>query len=184
MRRSTATSCSPRQRRGRRTGSVDPRSHRDRPLRRRLSGARHCAGDLSRQAHCRFRVRCRRGGISSRVKTDPRDKALGSANGVSPQIISAIKRPLTGPCVKPWCWWPKSNHKPRCRGAGPITGSMSGKQGRAPIHGSASRRSASGNSLRAIGSTLSSCTGVFGASRRANSTPVVRRMPRVIGASK
>ena len=35
-----------------------------------------------------------------------------------------------------------------------------------------------------LGSARSSWIGVGGASRRANSTPVVRRMPRFIGASR
>ena len=43
-----------------------------------------------------------------------------------------------GPSVRPWCWWPKSNHSPAWRGALPITGSMSGRHGRAPIQGFAS----------------------------------------------
>ena len=62
-------------------------------------------------------------------------------------------------------------------------GSMSGRQGRRPSHGSASMRSPSGKISRASGSTRSSCTGVGGASRNANSAPVVRRMPFTIGVS-
>ena len=63
-------------------------------------------------------------------------------------------------------------------GALPMMGSMSGRHGRAPFHGWASTGSPSGNSARAFGSASSTCTGLGGASRRANSTPVVRRMPR------
>ena len=58
-----------------------------------------------------------------------------------------------------------------------MIGSMSGVHGRAPIHGSVSRRSASGKRSRAIGSARPSCTGVLIASRRANSAPVVSRIP-------
>jgi hypothetical protein len=74
--------------------------------------------------------------------------------------------------------------QPGWRGALPITGSMSGRHGRAPIHGFASTGSPNGNSARARGSARSTWIGVGGASRRANSTPVVRRMPRFIGASR
>ena len=66
----------------------------------------------------------------------------------------------------------------------PITGSISGKQGRAPIQGLASTGSPSGNSFCARGSARSTWTGVGGASRWANSAPVVRRMPRFIGPRK
>ena len=62
-------------------------------------------------------------------------KRRGSMNGVSPVIISASSRPLTGPSVRPRCWWPKSNHRPLWRGAGPMTGSMSGRHGRRPSQG-------------------------------------------------
>ena len=73
----------------------------------------------------------------------------GSTIGVSPLIICASSRPLTGPSVSPRCWWPKSNHRPLWRGAGPITGSMSGRQGRRPSQGAGSSRSPSGNISRA-----------------------------------
>ena len=69
-------------------------------------------------------------------------------------------------------------------GAGPMIGIMSGVQGRRPRQGSASTRSPSGKSCFAIGSARASWTGVFGASRSANSAPVVRRMPCSIGARK
>ena len=49
--------------------------------------------------------------------------------------ISPISRPVTGPSVKPWCAWPKANHRPPWRGARPMTGIMSGVHGREPIHG-------------------------------------------------
>lgn len=36
----------------------------------------------------------------------------GSVNGCSPSIISASRRPDTGPSVSPRWLWPKQNHKP------------------------------------------------------------------------
>ena len=62
----------------------------------------------------------------------------GSENGVAPVIMSAISRPVTGPSVSPQWAWPKASHRPACPGARPITGSESGKFGRAPSQGSSS----------------------------------------------
>ena len=59
----------------------------------------------------------------------------------------------------------------------------SGKHGRRPSHGSLSTGSPSGNSSRAFGISRSNCTGVGGASRAANSAPVVSRIPCSIGAT-
>ena len=65
-----------------------------------------------------------------------------------------------------------------------MIGSMSGVQGRTPIQGAGSTASPSGKMLRAIGSARASWTGDGWAAPRANSAPVVRRMPCRIGASK
>ena len=66
-------------------------------------------------------------------------------------------------------------------GARPITGRESGKHGRQPSQVVASARSPSGNNSRAGPMMRSNCTGVGLASRGANSTPVVMRMPISIG---
>ena len=58
-----------------------------------------------------------------------------------------------------------------------MIGIMSGVQGRMPIQGSGSTRSPRGKNSRAMGSARASWTGVLGASRTANSAPVVSRMP-------
>ena len=65
-----------------------------------------------------------------------------------------------------------------------MIGSMSGVQGRTPIQGAGSTASPSGKMLRAIGSARASWTGDGWAAPRANSAPVVSRMPCRIGASK
>ncbi len=120
---------------------------------------------LSQYRHDRRQRRKRPDGdepaASSRLSADMVNRnarpqtGAGSANGVSPVIISASRRPVAGPSVRPWCWWPKSNHSPAWRGALPITGSMSGRHGRAPIQGFASTASPSGNSACARGSARS-----------------------------
>ena len=64
-----------------------------------------------------------------------------------------------------------------------MTGRMSGMQGRQPIHGSRSTASPSGSSCRASVRVRSIWIGEGGASRAANSAPVVRRTPRVMGVT-
>lgn len=74
--------------------------------------------------------------------------------------------------------------QPRWRGAGPITGRMSGRHGRRPSHGVSSVRSPkAGNSLRAVASQRPSWIWLPGALAASNSMPVVSRTPRAIGAS-
>ena len=67
-------------------------------------------------------------------------------------------------------------------GAGPTKGSMSGVHGREPSQGLASTLPPSSVKARASGSMRCNCTGVDGASRNANSAPVVRRNPWRMGA--
>ena len=83
--------------------------------------------------------------------------------------MSAIKRPVTGPSVRPQCACPIASHRPLKPGARPITGRESTKQGRLPSQVLSSARSPSGNSSRAFGISRSNCTGDGGASRAANS---------------
>ena len=67
----------------------------------------------------------------------------------------------------------------RARGRSPAVNP--GKHGRLPSQVLSSARSPSGNSSRAFGMMRSNCTGDGAASRAANSTPVVMRMPCSIG---
>ena len=92
-----------------------------------------------------------------------------------------MRRPVTGPSVNPQWAWPTASHNPFCPGAGPITGRESGKHGRAPSQVRSSARAPIGKSFLACGISRSNCTGVGAASRGANSTPVVSRMPCSIG---
>ena len=106
----------------------------------------------------------------------------GSQNGVSPVIISAIMRPVAGPSVSPQCAWPMASHRPARPGARPMTGRESGKHGRAPSQVFVVARARRAETARAPSASCgrtapaSAC-----ASRAANSTPVVRRMPCSIG---
>ena len=120
MRRPTATSSSPRRPAAPRaspTCAISPRSACSPPNASR--GPSPAASMRRRPALAcgapTVLARALRPVISRTVR---RDRARGSVNGASPVIISASSRPLTGPSVRPRCWWPKSNHRPLWRGAG------------------------------------------------------------------
>ena len=118
----------------RRRGGVHGPRHRPRRL-RSAERRRRPRAELARAVRPVNAGRLKRGGVVSGGRyafpnlSTP--KGDGSANGLSPAIISAASRPLAGPSVKPRWPWPKSRNSPGWRGAQPITGMRVGEAGTA-----------------------------------------------------